>query len=76
MPKYTCDNSPIINLVQKGLKHLELHIHNDPSKKLAYNKLRKAFAIYKKDCAKCKAKANNDARCQNAALTKYGQINI
>ena len=26
MPKYTCDNSPIINLVQKGLKHLELHI--------------------------------------------------
>ena len=45
MPKYTCDNSPIINLVQKGLKHLELHIHNDPSKKLAYNKLRKAFAI-------------------------------
>ena len=70
MPKYSCDNSPIIDIVKKGLKHLEIYIHNDPSKKKAYNNLRKAFDIYKKDCSKCKGQANNDATCLNAALTK------
>ncbi len=70
MPKYSCDNSPIIDIVKKGLKHLEVYIHTDPSKKKAYNHLRKAFSIYKRDCAKCKGQANNDATCLNAALTK------
>ena len=75
MPKYNCDNSPIINLVQKGLKHLEYQIHDDPSKKKSFLHLRRAFNTYKKDCAKCKGQANNDARCLDAALNKlYRQL--
>jgi hypothetical protein len=70
MPKYSCDNSPIINLVQKGLKHLEGQLKYDPTKRKQYKVLRDAFRIYKKDCAMCKGRANNDAKCLNAALNK------
>ena len=75
MTKYSCDNSPIIDLVERGIKHLEFNSNHDPSKKLSLYRLRKAFKIYKKDCALCKGKADNDVTCLDAALTKlYRQI--
>lgn len=75
MPKYSCDNSPIIDLVESGIKHLEFNSNHDASKKLGLYRLRKAFKIYKKDCSLCKGNADNDVTCLDAALTKlYRQI--
>ncbi len=70
MSKFECDNTPLLNLLQKGIEKIKPLAKHNPTKQKELNTLIKAVDIYKKDCALCKGQAYNDIKCQKAALDK------